>query len=115
MEVTGNGVDFSTDGVRYEVVDMVDISTAVPSRGPSQGGTSIRLKVTGPVPRDTMECVFGIGTADEKRTFAARAGVSEIACNSAASDNAMTVGLVVVSGAAVSRGDVKFEFYTGST
>ena len=59
LRVTVNGIDISSNGVRFVYVARAVVSTMDPVRGPVMGGTPVMLTGSGFLYEDTMGCQFG--------------------------------------------------------
>ena len=59
VEVSGNGADFSRDGVKYLVQESPEITALRPSVGPEAGGTAITVEGSGFGESSGLFCRFG--------------------------------------------------------
>jgi hypothetical protein len=60
VEISNNGVDFSTSGLSLKYISAAVLVGINPSQGPMLGSTIISATVEGDLPSDQMQCCFNI-------------------------------------------------------
>ena len=59
VEISFNGLDFSSQGVLFYFYDDPIVTRVLPPRGPSSGGTKVHVQGTNFYQSDLLECNFG--------------------------------------------------------
>ena len=59
VEISNNGIDFSGNGLQYEVTEPVVLEHLLPSTGGSDGGTQIQVMGSGFINSTLLACRFG--------------------------------------------------------
>ncbi|CAM9245753.1 unnamed protein product, partial [Discosporangium mesarthrocarpum] len=58
IEVSDNGVDFTSSSVKYKYVPIVAVTSSIPNTGPTVGGTPVRVIGKGFPSTGNLSCVF---------------------------------------------------------
>ncbi|CAM9095296.1 unnamed protein product [Chrysoparadoxa australica] len=107
VEVTLNGVDYSSDGVELALVPLPSVSALAAVKGPQAGGTLVELDVEGMADQEGIGCRFGDLSVPARWLEHGR-----LLCVSPAAEVAGTVAVeVTLNGLEFSASGMLFEYY----